>query len=121
MKNGFTNYLMVMIICLSSAGALWAQEVEVTGTVTSQDDGGPLPGVSVLVQGTTTGTVTDLDGKYSQGDFVVRNAGEVHQPTATQDTDCICLVSLQRPVRARSWWYRLLEPLVQYRLSRIAN
>jgi len=73
--------------------------------------------ITVLLKG----SFSDLDGKYSQGDFVVRNAGEAHQPTATQDTDCICLVSLQRPVRPLSWWYRLLEPLVQYRLSRSAN
>jgi TonB-linked SusC/RagA family outer membrane protein len=40
-------------------------QITVTGKVTSQEDGGPLPGVSVLVRGTTTGAVTDLDGEYS--------------------------------------------------------
>ncbi len=65
MKNGFTNYLVVMMLWVCTGGAAWAQESEVSGTVTSQDDGGPLPGVSVMIQGTTTGTVTDLDGKYS--------------------------------------------------------
>ncbi len=40
------------------------QQRQVTGTVT--DSGGePLAGVTVLVQGTTTGTLTDLDGKYT--------------------------------------------------------
>ena len=37
----------------------------VTGVVTSEEDELPLPGVSVLVKGTTTGTITDVDGKYS--------------------------------------------------------
>ncbi len=41
-----------------------AQNVVVTGTVTSSDNS-PLPGVNVLVKGTSTGTVTDADGKYS--------------------------------------------------------
>jgi len=37
---------------------------KVSGTVTSADDNEPLPGVSVLVKGTTTGTITDFDGMY---------------------------------------------------------
>ncbi len=37
----------------------------INGTVTSADDGSPLPGVAVLVKGTTNGTSTDLNGKYS--------------------------------------------------------
>lgn len=41
----------------------FAQEKTITGVVS--DESGPLPGVSVLVQGTSTGTVTDFDGKYS--------------------------------------------------------
>lgn len=73
--------------------------------------------ITVLLKG----SFSDLEGKYNEGDFVVRNAGECHQPTATEDTDCICLVSLERPVRAESFWYRLLEPLVNYRLSRTIN
>ena len=36
----------------------------VTGVV-SDEDGNPMPGVTVLLKGTTTGTVTDFDGKYS--------------------------------------------------------
>lgn len=38
---------------------------EVSGQVTSADDGRPLPGVNVVVKATTTGTVTDSDGRYS--------------------------------------------------------
>ena len=43
----------------------FAQEKTVTGTVTSQSDGLPLPGVSVVVKGTTRGQQTDFDGNYS--------------------------------------------------------
>ncbi|MCK4746846.1 MAG: TonB-dependent receptor plug domain-containing protein, partial [Bacteroidales bacterium] len=44
---------------------LSAQGVLITGTVTGVDEGAPLPGVSVVVQGTTIGTVTDFEGNYS--------------------------------------------------------
>jgi TonB-linked SusC/RagA family outer membrane protein len=42
----------------------WAQERTVSGKVTSIDDGSTLPGVNVVLKGTTTGTVTDIDGNY---------------------------------------------------------
>ncbi|MEX0884052.1 MAG: carboxypeptidase-like regulatory domain-containing protein [Cyclobacteriaceae bacterium] len=38
--------------------------ISVTGTVTDEE-GEPLPGVTVIVEGTTIGTVTDIDGKYA--------------------------------------------------------
>ncbi len=43
--------------------ASWAQRT-VTGSVTGEEDGTPIPGVNVILKGTTTGTVTDVDGKY---------------------------------------------------------
>lgn len=43
----------------------FAQEKTITGVVTSQEDGLSIPGVNVIVQGTTRGTQTDFDGKYS--------------------------------------------------------
>ena len=41
------------------------QGVQITGKVTSAEDGAALPGVSVVVRGTTIGAVTDFDGNYS--------------------------------------------------------
>lgn len=49
-----------------------AQQVEVSGTVTSESDGMPLPGASVIIKGTNRGTTTDFDGKYS----IMANRGE---------------------------------------------
>ena len=54
---------MTVASMILSVGAIWAQNVKVSGTVTDKT-GEPLIGVYVLVQGTTTGTSTDLDGKY---------------------------------------------------------
>lgn len=42
-----------------------AQTTLITGTVTSSDDGSELPGVFVTVKGTTLGTITGADGKFT--------------------------------------------------------
>src|SRR5690606_27306581 len=42
-----------------------SQEQTISGTVTAVDTHEPLPGVSVVVKGTTIGTVTDVEGRYS--------------------------------------------------------
>ncbi|MCF6184732.1 MAG: carboxypeptidase-like regulatory domain-containing protein, partial [Bacteroidales bacterium] len=41
-----------------------AQPITIKGTV-SDKSGSPIPGVNVVIKGTTTGTITDIDGKYS--------------------------------------------------------
>ncbi len=48
---------------LFSQSAL-AQRIEITGTVTEQDTDETIPGVNVQIKGTTTGTVTDINGYY---------------------------------------------------------
>ncbi len=60
----FTIWLTCLFF-LISIGIANAQTKVVTGTVTSSDDGLPIPGVTVMVPGTTVGTTTDLDGKYT--------------------------------------------------------
>ncbi len=55
----------ISILLFMGTMASFAQTRVVTGTVTSAEDGQPVPGVSIVVQGTTLGTVTDLDGNYS--------------------------------------------------------
>lgn len=63
MKSKSRSILLVLCFMLSAMTA-WAQSKVVTGVVTD-DQGQPLPGVAVMVPGTTSGTVTDFDGKYS--------------------------------------------------------
>jgi TonB-dependent starch-binding outer membrane protein SusC len=43
----------------------WTQGRNVTGRVTSAEDGLGIPGASVVLKGTSVGTVTDFDGMYS--------------------------------------------------------
>ena len=57
----FRKMKLFLILFLSCLSMSFAQTV--TGTVTA--DGQPLPGATVLVKGTTTGTSTDFDGNYS--------------------------------------------------------
>lgn len=57
--------LFFLQACLLAAVGTLAQGRTVQGRVTSQDDGSALPGVNILAKGTTTGTVTDSDGRYS--------------------------------------------------------
>lgn len=62
MKNKL-KLLLVLLICLVQVSM--AQERLVTGIVSDAADGLPLPGVSVMIKGTTQGTATDAKGKYS--------------------------------------------------------
>jgi TonB-linked SusC/RagA family outer membrane protein len=57
----------LLLTCLLLCGihVVFAQSRTVTGKVTDVDDGSTLPGVSVVVKGTSIGTVTDIDGKFS--------------------------------------------------------
>jgi TonB-linked SusC/RagA family outer membrane protein len=57
--------LLAFLLLLFTGVFAIAQERTVTGTVTDSDAAAPLPGVSVLVKGTSTGTITDMDGQYS--------------------------------------------------------
>ena len=58
--------LMLLMTCLFiGIGLVNAQISKVTGTVISEEDGLPVVGASVLVKGTTVGTVTDMDGKFT--------------------------------------------------------
>jgi TonB-linked SusC/RagA family outer membrane protein len=56
--------LTMLPLCLLLVSAM-AQERVVTGKVTAAEDSSPVPGVNVVVQGTTKGTTTDIDGNYS--------------------------------------------------------
>ncbi len=55
---------MMLVAMLMLGLQVFAQRT-ITGVVTSKEDSSPIPGVSVVVKGTTQGVVTDFDGKYS--------------------------------------------------------
>ena len=59
-KRSILIFLLTMFVCLGAV----AQNRQITGKVSSSDDGNPLPGVSIKVKGTTTGVVTDVNGSF---------------------------------------------------------
>ena len=64
----FLAVLLAFPVCLILSGKTYAQEKQqITGKVIESTSGLPLPGVSVLVKGTSTGSITDIDGNYSIG------------------------------------------------------
>ncbi len=77
-RNFFANGLLALLIVLFSFSTVQAgvilgskpaqteasQQKKITGKVTDEK-GEPLPGVTIVVKGTTSGIITDMDGKYS--------------------------------------------------------
>ena len=57
--------LLLSLFVFCGTFALQSQTVQITGTVTSAEDGSTLPGVAVVVQGTSIGAVTDFEGRYT--------------------------------------------------------
>lgn len=62
MKKSLQRFLWILLLIGSHA---YAQNRTVTGTVTGSDNGFPLPGVSVSVKGSSAGTQTDPNGRFS--------------------------------------------------------
>ncbi|MCK4677285.1 MAG: SusC/RagA family TonB-linked outer membrane protein [Bacteroidales bacterium] len=62
MKKLLISFSLILFLCLQVA---LAQTREITGTITGADDGIAIPGVSVVVRGTTIGTITNAEGYYS--------------------------------------------------------
>jgi TonB-dependent starch-binding outer membrane protein SusC len=56
---------LFFLILIMGTLTVFSQTRLLSGRVTSAEDNGPVPGVSVVVQGTTLGTVTDMDGNFS--------------------------------------------------------
>lgn len=66
-----TCFIIILVAGLGTNDLLAQERIEVTGTVTDATDGSPLPGASIIVQGSqeetgsTIGTTTDVDGNYT--------------------------------------------------------
>jgi Ca-activated chloride channel homolog len=99
------------ILCLCLIFLLFSfnrvQERTITGTVTTTSDGSTLPGVNVVLKGTTIGTVTDENGKYSLsvpskgGTLVFNFVGFISQEIKISSSD-IVNVSMKEDVKQLS-------------------
>ncbi|MFM7852918.1 MAG: carboxypeptidase-like regulatory domain-containing protein, partial [Flammeovirgaceae bacterium] len=63
-NNALLKKYCVLFICWAASFAVSAQ-VSVSGRVTSGEDQSPLPGVNILVKGSTNGTISDADGNFT--------------------------------------------------------
>jgi len=57
--------LFSFVLLTALVSESWAQERTISGKVTSVEDGSTMPGVNVVLKGTTNGTITDVDGNYT--------------------------------------------------------
>ncbi|GAB6008576.1 SusC/RagA family TonB-linked outer membrane protein [Dysgonomonas reticulitermitis] len=60
----FFLFMVAPVNSFATVNEVYQQSITVKGKVTDKD-GEPLPGVSIILKGTTTGVMTDVDGKYS--------------------------------------------------------
>lgn len=61
----FTRAACLLFTLAAFALPATAQEIDITGQVVAEDTGEPLPGVNIIIEGTTTGTATGIDGTYT--------------------------------------------------------
>lgn len=92
--------LTFTLMCLATGvGMAVAQKTNVSGVVVSAEDGQPVIGASVIVKGTTIGTVTDFDGKFTlevpdgQKTLQISYVGMVQQEVAVRPNVSVRLVS----------------------------
>ncbi|HKJ34572.1 MAG TPA: SusC/RagA family TonB-linked outer membrane protein [Balneolales bacterium] len=65
MKKKIKQFMMLLILMVCITPILKAQELSIKGKVTDSQSGDPLPGVNIVVKGTTIGTATNANGKYT--------------------------------------------------------
>jgi putative transcriptional regulator len=78
------------------------QKIQAGGKVPQHDHRGTE--ITVVLKG----SFSDEDGVYQQGDFLLRNEGDIHSPMASKNQDCLCLSVEQAPVKLTSVLGRLL-------------
>ena len=91
--------IALFLTCFLMASLAFAQTMRVTGTVVSVEDGEPIPGASVLLEGTKTGVVTDANGKFT-----------MTVPSGTKHLEVNCTGMLKQLVRVKPVMNVALEP-----------
>ena len=90
--------LLLCVFFVFLSGWTFSQQIAVKGTVRSAADNKPLPGATVVVKGTSTGTLTDADGKFTINakpdqmlvfSFIGMESQEVTVTAATKTVDIV--------------------------------
>ena len=64
-KQVLSKLAVILGLLLVTSMIAKSQEKTISGTITSSDEGGALPGVNIITTGTSEGTISDAEGKYS--------------------------------------------------------
>ena len=101
-------YILVLLLC--SFSITYAQKTSFTGQVLDKENGEPLIGVSIVVKGSSSGTISDLDGKFTiqaeKGDvLVVSNLGYMQQEIEIGDSPIYKYPWLRKPRSYRCYCY----------------
>ncbi len=98
MKDKLNNLLTLLLFFVGGLALLQAQTIEISGTV-SDEDGIPIPGVNIMVEGTDQGTSTDFDGNYTltaeQGEILNFSSIGFQDEQVTVGTDTTINVTLK--------------------------
>lgn len=85
------------------------QHVASGGSIVEHDHGGME--ITLVLKG----SFSDDQGVYNEGDFLVRNSGEIHRPTATLHQDCLCFTVVAAPVRLTGFLGRIVNPFLSFK------
>ncbi len=83
------------------------QKIKAGGQVPEHDHRGTE--ITVVLKG----SFSDEDSVYHQGDFLLKDSGDTHRPTASINEDCLCLSVEQAPVKLTSLFGRMINPFLR--------
>ncbi|MCF6333057.1 MAG: SusC/RagA family TonB-linked outer membrane protein, partial [Draconibacterium sp.] len=93
--------LLAAFVFILSGQLLYAQTKDLSGVVSSSEDGSTVPGASIMVKGTTLGTITDIDGNFNL---------KVPEGSKTLVVSFVGLKSVELPIGNQTTFKITLEP-----------
>jgi putative transcriptional regulator len=60
------------------------------------------------------GSFSDKDGIYQEGDFILKEPGQIHQPISARNEDCLCLSIESAPVKLTGFFGRMVNPFIKH-------
>lgn len=79
------------------------------GKIAEHDHGGKE--ITVVLRG----SFSDDHGTYHVGDYLVKEAGQVHRPLAAQNQDCLCLSIIEAPVKLTGLAGKIINPFLSFK------
>ncbi|WP_268225275.1 carboxypeptidase-like regulatory domain-containing protein [Sinomicrobium oceani] len=98
--------VMLGLVLLLFGSFSYGQHITVSGMVS--DANGPLPGASIIVQGTSNGTTTDFDGKYSLGDVPSDAVLEISY-IGYKKSECLSMAVLRSTLHSKKTWHNSMK------------